>query len=104
MFKQRTTRVGTDGTPDYTVDINSVIEDERLWRTVINGYPYQTPASMGVENEYDAFVATKQAIYSVIYGTDVESYYRGGDSRGVAIKNAIVRLVDIGRNGTQNKI
>ena len=58
---------------------------------------------MGVENEYDAFVATKQAIYSVIYGTDVESYYRGGDSRGVAIKNAIVRLVDIGRNGTQTR-
>ena len=58
---------------------------------------------MGVENEYDAFVATKQAIYSVIYGTDVESFYRGGDSRGVAIKNAIVRLVDIGRNGTQTR-
>lgn len=58
---------------------------------------------MGVENEYDAFVATKQAIYSVIYGTDVESFYRGGDSRGVAIKNAIVKLVDIGRNGTQTR-
>ena len=95
--------VGTEGTPDYSVNINSIIEDERLWRTVINGYPYQTPASMGVENEYDAFVATKQAIYSVIYGTDVESYYRGGDSRGVAIKNAIARLVDIGRNGTQTR-
>lgn len=95
--------VGTEGTPDYSVNINSIIEDERLWRTVINGYPYQTPASMGVENEYDAFVATKQAIYSVIYGTDVESFYRGGDSRGVAIKNAIVKLVDIGRNGTQTR-
>ena len=95
--------VGTEGIPDYSVNINSIIEDERLWRTVINGYPYQTPASMGVENEYDAFVATKQAIYSVIYGTDVESFYRGGDSRGVAIKNAIVKLVDIGRNGTQTR-
>lgn len=58
---------------------------------------------MGLENKYDAYVATKQAIYSVIYGTDVESYYNGADSRGVAIKNAITRLVDIGRNGTQTR-
>ena len=73
----------------------------RLWRVAINGYPYQTPEAMGVADKYDAFVATKQAIYSIIYGTDANTYYNGGDARGVAIKNAIVRLVDIGRNGSQ---
>ena len=88
---------------EYGVDIDSVIDDERIWRVAINGYPYQTPEAMGVENKYDAFVATKQAIYSIIYGTDVESYYNGADSRGVAIKNAISRLVDIGRNGSQTR-
>lgn len=58
---------------------------------------------MGLENKYDAFVATKQAVYSILYNTDVESYYNGGDSRGVAIKNAIANLVNIGRNGTQTR-
>lgn len=56
---------------------------------------------MGLENKYDAFVATKQSIYCILYGTDVNSYYRGGDSRGDAIKNAVARLVDIGRYGSQ---
>ncbi len=92
--------VGTAG--DYSVSIENVLDDVRVWRTIINGYPYQTPQSMGLENKFDAFVATKQAVYSVIYGTDVNSYYNGGDTRGMAIKNAIARLVDIGRNGTQN--
>ena len=77
------------------------MDDVRIWRVAINGYPYQSPEALGVANQFDAFVATKQAIYSIIYGTDVNSYYRGGDARGEAIKNAIVKLVDIGRNGTQ---
>ena len=91
--------VGTE--PEYSVNVNDVINDVRIWRVAINGYPYQSPQSMGLENQYDAFVATKQAIYRVLDGRDVNSFYNGGDSRGQAIKNAIIRLVDIGRNGTQ---
>ncbi|MDO5555127.1 MAG: SpaA isopeptide-forming pilin-related protein [Clostridia bacterium] len=56
---------------------------------------------MGVYDEYDAFLATKQSIYCILYGTDPTTYYRGGDARGENIKNAIVRLVNIGRYGTQ---
>ena len=85
----------------YSVNVNQVINDVRIWRVAINSYPYQSPESLGLENKYDAFVATKQSIYCIIYGTDPTTYYRGGDSRGEAIKNAIVRLVDIGRNGSQ---
>lgn len=84
----------------YNVDLTQLIDDYRLWRVVINGYPYKTPSEMGVENEYDAFLATKQAIYSILYNTDVESYYRGGNARGVKVYNAIRNMVNEGRNGT----
>lgn len=53
---------------------------------------------MGVENDYDAFCATKQAVYSVLYGFDPASRYRGGDERGTKIANAIVNLVNYARN------
>ena len=59
---------------------------------------------MGVENYLDAFVATKQAIYCIIYNREPSTYFKGGDARGEAIKNAIVRLVDIGRNGSQTPV
>ena len=52
----------------------------------------------------DAFVATKQAIYCIIYNREPSTYFRGGDARGEAIKNAIVRLVNIGRNGSQTPV
>ncbi|MBR0490747.1 MAG: Cys-Gln thioester bond-forming surface protein [Clostridia bacterium] len=96
----RTTQgVGEAG--EYGVDVTSLIEDVRIWRLVINSYPYQSPEALGLDNKYDAFVATKQAIYSVIYGWNPSEYYRGGDETGERIKNAIVRLVDIAYNGSQ---
>ena len=96
------------GTPEagnqYTVNVNDVINDVRIWRIAINSYPYQTPESLGVENYLDAFVATKQAIYCIIYNREPSTYFKGGDARGESIKNAIVRLVDIGRNGSQTPV
>lgn len=81
----------------YTVDINSVLDDARIWRVIKNGYPYR---DMGL-NQYDSFVATKQAVYCILYGFDPATRYRGGDDRGTAIANKICELVNIGRNGTE---
>lgn len=86
---------------NYTVNINSVIQDQRIWRAVTNGYPYKSPEELGVANYLDAFVATKHAIYSVLYDYDVRSYYRGGDARGNQIVNCIESLVNIARNGSE---
>lgn len=80
------------------------MDDVRIWRVAINGYPYRSPEELGVYDKFDAFVATKQAIYSIIYGTDATTYYKGGDARGEAIKNVVVKLVDIGRNGSQTPV
>lgn len=92
---------GVDELGDYTVSIEKTLDDVRLWRTIINGFPYKTPSQLGVESELDAYVATKQAIYCVILGRDVYSLYRGRTTRGNKIVDAIYRLTDIGRNGSQ---
>ena len=60
---------------------------------------------MGLANDLEAFQATKQAVYCILYGFDPSSRFRGADQgsddRGDAIKNAIVNLVNIGRYGSQ---
>ena len=95
---------GVGQSSEYNVSVDDIINDVRLWRVAINGYPYQSPQSMGLENQYDAFVATKQAIYRVLDGRDPNTFYNGADARGQAIKNAIINLVNIGRNGTQTPV
>lgn len=92
---------GVGDEDDYTVKISKILDDEKVWRTIINGYPYKTPSQLGVENKYDAFVATKQAVYCILYNYNPKTRYRGADERGEKIASAIVKLVNIGKNGTQ---
>jgi len=52
---------------------HEILDDVRVWRTIINAYPYKSPEQLGVDNEYDAFVATKQAVYSILYDWDAHN-------------------------------
>ena len=85
---------------NYSVNVTELLSDVQLWRAVVNGFPYKSAEELGVENDQDAFVATKQAVYSVIYNRDVDSFYRGGDERGTKIFNAIKNIVNQARFGT----
>ncbi len=98
--------IGTwEGSVDgYNVTLTEVLNDDRIWRVIVNGYPYKSPSEIGVENEQDAFVATKYSIYSVISGYNVRERYRGGTDRGNKIVDAMEKLVDIGRNGNQTRL
>lgn len=62
-------------------------------------------SELGLANDMEAFQATKQAVYSVLYGFDPQTRYRGADQgadeRGDAIKRAIVNIVNAGRYGSE---
>lgn len=92
---------GVDELGDYSVSIERTLDDVRVWRTIINGYPYKSASELGVSSDLDAYVATKQAIYSVLLNRDVYSLYRGRTDRGNKIVNAIYNLTNIGRHGSQ---
>lgn len=85
---------------NYDVNLEKLIDDVRLWRVAINGFPYKSAAELGVYNDYDAFLATKQAIYSILYDWDVETRFRGGNERGVKVHEAMKKMVYEGRYGT----
>lgn len=87
----------------YSVNIDKFLDNDKVYRAVINGYPYKTPEQLGVVDKYDAFIATKQAIYSVLYNYNVSERYKGVDERGKNIKAAIERIVKIARDGVQKQ-
>lgn len=93
----------------YTVDVNASVTDVlgnvQIWRTIINGFPYKSASDLGVANDLEAFQATKQAVYCILYGFDPATRFRsaeqGADARGDAIRTSIINMVNAGRNGTQ---
>lgn len=80
--------------------MSQIANNQMVWRVLLNGFPYKTPAEMGVPDERSAFAVTKQAVYAVLDGRDT-SRYSGVDEIGNQMADAVRKLVDIGRNGTQ---
>lgn len=92
---------GVDEEGAYTVNISKVLEDEVIWRTIINGYPYVTPEKLGLDTKEEAYVATKQAVFSIMENRDVKSFYKAKDEKGQKIIDAIYKISEKGKNGTQ---
>ena len=92
---------GVEYEKSYTVDVDNVIENSKIWRVVKNGYPYKTAKEMGLESDYDAFAVTKFAVYCLQGQADINLYTAAEDDvEGQAMLKALHDLVEIGTNGT----
>ena len=87
----------------YSVSVNSLLTNAAVWRAITNGYPYKTPAQLGCNSAEEAFVATKQAVYCILYGRGTEGY-EAMNASGQRVKNALVQIVNAARNGSETKL
>lgn len=92
---------GVDQVGEYGVSVSELLSDEKVWRTIVNGYPYKTPAQLGLETADDAYLATKHAIKCVMLDRNAKTYYRGTNEKEKKIIDAIYNIAQIGKNGTQ---
>lgn len=84
----------------YDVLNQGKITNLDLWRVIINGYPYKSIEQLGVENEAEAYIATKQAIYCYIYNRGTENYSEVGES-GSRVINAMNIILENAKNSTE---
>lgn len=94
---------GADNEHSYNVTLTELLANtemyNRVWRVVVNGYPYQSLETLKVSTPEYAFQATKMAIYCVLGQSHLENFY-ADDEIGQSIVNLIHRLANIGLNGT----
>ena len=87
----------------YDVNIDNEITNMEIWRTIVNGYPYKTPAELGCETKEEAYLATRQAIYCSVYGRDPNSYDTASEGAGDRTLNALKHIVNVARNSKETK-
>ena len=85
----------------YDVKDQGKIEDLGLWRVVINGYPYKSIEQLGVTNEEEAYIATKQSIYCYIYNTGTE-LYSAINEQGERVINSMNNILENARNSNKS--
>lgn len=74
--------VGTGNITEYNVNVNRKIDNENVWKAIINGYPYKSLSELGTENEKEAYTATQFAIYTILHNRKPEDYSLANDSVG----------------------
>ena len=96
---------GVEAGFEYTVDVNQLISNQKVWRAIINGYPFKTPAELGCNNMQEAYAATKMAVYDAMYNYDLSKFtiYKDLDSHRRCVK-AIKKIITNARKSTETKI
>lgn len=86
----------------YIVNGSSKLQDVNVWRAIINGYPYKSLAELGAANDGEAFTATKQAVYTMLYNRDVSEYGPVDSDAGRRTYQIYVNIVNAARASTEN--
>ena len=86
-----------------TVDVKQLVNNTKIWRAIINGYPYKSISELGCNTEEEAYLATKQALYCMITNRDVNEYSAIGEA-GERTLNALRTIVNNARNSNQTKV
>ena len=97
------TKQGVNDQISYSVSVQNAVSDVKLWRIIINGYPYKTIEELGCSNKEEAFTATKQAIYCYIHGNNPNDYTGIGEA-GNRTLNALHMILNNAENCTETQI
>ena len=91
------TKQGVDEEISYSVDLDGVIKNVHIWKAITNGYPYKTPKEMGCNTVGEAFMATKMAVYSVLYNYKISDFSpigKAGERTWNALRNILEKVND----------
>ena len=82
----------------YDVDVDQLDTDPAVCGVITNGYPYKTPQEMGVNTEYEAYYATKMAVWAVVHDnySNLDDWKSNG-SQNAHVEKAMKDLVAKGR-------
>ena len=89
----------------YSVDINQLLSNQKIWRAIVNGYPFKTPEQLGCENMKEAYAATKMAVYDAMYNYDLNKFtVHDNSASNKRVVAAIKQIITAARNSTDTKI
>lgn len=85
----------------YKVKVGETIDNQGVYKAIINGYPYVSLKELGVETKEEAFTATKQAVYTMLYNRNISEYSAINSIEGKRTYEAYKKIVEKARNSKE---
>lgn len=98
-------KTGVTEEKGYTVNIDSLISNVKIWRAVINGYPFKSIEELGCATMEEAYAATKMAVYDAMYHYDLDKFtlHDRNQEQGKRVVKAIKQIITAARNSKETK-
>ena len=93
---------GVTESSNYTVSTDEALSNVNVWRTIINGYPYKTAKELGCFSNEEAFIATKQAVYCMLYDRSYDEY-KAENEQEQRVLDALIQIVDNAKSSSGAK-
>ena len=87
---------------EYTVQVDKIVNDNKIWRAVTNGYPFKTAKELGCNSNIEAFAATKMAVYDAMYNYDWDDF-TAENAQGTRVINAAEKIAKAARASSATK-
>lgn len=86
---------------EYILNLEGKVTNEKIWRVIINGYPYKSLEELGVESKEEAYTATQFAIYTVLHNRNVDDYESVGTDSGNRTLIAYKKIMENATNANE---
>lgn len=86
----------------YTVTADKLVTNSKIWRAVVNGYPFKTAKQLGCNSDIEAFASTKMAVYDAMYNYDFDDF-EGLNSQGDRVVAAAEKIAKAARASSETK-
>ena len=87
---------------EYTVSVDRIVRNNKIWRAVTNGYPFKTAKQLGCNSDIEAFAATKMAVYDAMYNYNWDDF-TGENAQGNRVVAAAEKISKAARSSTATK-
>ena len=88
----------------YSVTMSDNITDTKIYGIVLAGYPYKTIAELGLNDAWEANLATKLALRAYLNGWSVNEYAVYGSDATGAFTRVLAAIKSIYNAGVQNTV
>ena len=93
---------GVTESEEYSVKVEKLVNDNKIWRAITNGYPFKTAAQLGCSSDIEAFAATKMAVYDAMYNYNWDDF-EGINAQGDRVVKAAEKISKAARTSVLTK-
>ena len=93
---------GVTSDEGYSVKVEKLVTNSKIWRAVTNGYPFKSASQLGCNSDIEAFAATKMAVYDMMYNYNWNDF-KGINAQGDRVLDAAIKISQAARKSNSIK-